>query len=252
MYDGPEGPKPKACASVGYTQAQIETHRGMTAAAAECQCGTGAMQGGTCVSVAEGYVTTDCSGSVAMIPQCGSTSAYTKIKVPTPVLDGGPCTYANPSKTLPDASFAAVYVACGLPSPIACEGRSDCTKVPAPEVPFTKVCVFKEGDVACESEDYGVRVVTYKKITDTRDCSTCDGKGSGDCTTGYGFNGNQLACQTALTTATATAGTACVTAGGIYLNKLFAPNNVTCTVTDGGKPVGEAKSEEPITICCNK
>lgn len=264
VYDGPEATRPTAC-SAPYTQQEIEAHQGMTAAAAVCSCGAPAFQGAKCTANVLLWSEGTCSMGLPLID--GTATAGTVchaigtfdgntdfIKLSTPTLTRGTCTYpAPPAPRLTAPTFQAINLACGLPQAAACGERAGCTATPAPAAPFSRVCIHQEGDALCPSADYAKRFVAFRKLTDERRCEPCVGVTSdGACGTKWGISPNTAQCVT--DTPMANAGTACVAnpgVGGLINIKAMAPTGITCT-SAGGTPKGAASSSDAVTFCCNE
>ena len=263
VYDGPPGTKPAACPSSNCAQLEVEAHQGMTATAAVCDCGTATVKDAFCSAGVETWSGSGCSGTAIFQGTAksnggcltSSDGASSTLKVTTPTLNRGKCEYPNPTETLQAPTFAKADVACGLPQLGVCEGRSDCTAAPLPEAPFTRVCIHKEGEVACPSADYAHRFVAYKKLVDERGCAACEGTPTGGtCGTKWGRGTNVLSCDVAIAPTTYDAN-ACITNPGnnaLIDIRAMAPTSISCNLTAGGAPTGQAASEEPVTFCCSK
>lgn len=263
-FEGSEAAKPAACPAP-YTQLVAEAHQGVAAGPAACACGAQSLTGAKCEADIELHSTIDCNtavpllaGTVSSDGPCltitNSNGLTDHMIVGTPILTTrGTCSYPNPTKTLPAKTFENVKVACGLPQNAACEGRSDCVASPVPSAPFTRLCIHKDGDEPCPSQDYANRVLAFKAVSDTRDCAGCTGTPSGGaCGGSYGFTSPAGACAT--TAPTTDAILTCRTNPGVGANvngRALAPTGIVCTATGGG-PTGEVTSTEPVTFCCNR
>jgi hypothetical protein len=262
IFQGEEANKPSDCPAP-YTQLLGETHEGLSAAPAQCSCGTASLQGAKCRATIQFWSNSACNGG---LPVSGGAAhsdapctkinegAYGYLKLVTPTLTPGTCSYPNPTKIVPDGTFASVDVACGLPQKAACDGRDDCVASPLPDAPFTRLCIHKDGDESCPSEDYAKRFVAYKQVADTRDCTTCTGTPTGGaCGSRYGFTGQSIDCGVVLAPTTHDVNT-CYPNPGIDANLnagALSPTGITCAPS-GGEPTGAATSDEPVTYCCNR
>lgn len=267
VYDGPPETKPDACPSSGYTELEIEAHQGLSGGAAVCSCGTPTLEGAHCSANVVGWNNASCSGNPitdAVLEGTATTngacveqvSNQSHLKVDPPTLKRGTCTFPDAEATVPPPTVAKVDLACGVPQHAACEARAECLAAPALETPFTRVCIYKDGDVACPSEDYSERFVAHRTIADTRACADCEGTPTGGtCGTKWGFGGSAPAICHALPSGPTTYDTgACVPGGkGKRLDvRAMAPTGVSCTDIMGGTPTGTLESADPVTFCCTK
>lgn len=259
-YDGAPMTKPADCPA-GYTVKEIDAHQNMTAAPAVCDCGTGTVSGRFCSAGISGYASqclggaTDL-GTVTTTQGCFATvvngpAAY---KVAAPVLTAGACSFPNAKTTVPEPAFAKVDVACGLSEVTQCAGRPECIATPAPAQPYGRLCIHKEGEHSCPSADYSVKLVAYKKVADSRACTTCTATPSGTgCATGQWVHRVSMKdCGDTLGVGTKYDANTCNTysgAGTIVDITAWKPGAATCPV-QGGAPSGTASSIEPVTLCC--
>jgi hypothetical protein len=268
IYDGAESGKPTDCPAT-YPTKEIDTaYYKMTSSPATCDCGAAQVSGRTCSASVVAYTSGDCSGLGAKQGTASSTSglclvtldeaptagSYVTYKVATPVLTAGACSFPNAKTTKPALTFEKVEVACGLPQATQCAGRADCVATPVPDQPFTRLCIHRDGDFACPSEDYKQRFVAHKKITDTRECSACTATPvGGACGTKWGTSANQSNCAGMVPPTDKNVDQCYSYPGkGTHVNILsMGPTAPTCTPA-GGVPTGEAKTEEPVTFCCNQ
>lgn len=264
VYDGDPSAKPSACPST-YTQKEVETFQGLSASAAECNCGSPTFTGASCTATVVNYPANGGCVSGTGTPQgtfsqtaSGLRSCFQmlnagSIKVSTADLDAGSCSFATPSTTLPDAGFTAQEMSCGLPQNAACSASAVCVATPVPDAPFTRLCIHQDGDIACPSADYAQRFVASKSFTDTRACSACMGTVSGGtCGTTWGIDGNSAQCQAnapdgSVTGVTCSAGLSI----GTIIGGSIGPAGLDC-LQDGGAPSGSAAATDPVTFCCNK
>lgn len=260
VYDGPSAGKPQACPATQYTQKEVDAKQGVTAAPAACDCGNPTFAGnGVCTANIESYTSTTCGGNPLFVDTLSTGNcknpgfAYAGMKVTAPTLvDAGGCSYPSPTKTLPPPAYASETVACGAPQVTACPSAAKCAATPVPAAPFTRICIHQGGDVPCPSADYAKRFVTYRTLTDARDCTACTGKASGgSCATAWGLVGSQSQCNVN-TTLGNTAGSTCAAnvASTAYFKAGFGVTGSTCTPT-GGSPQGTATLADPVTFCCN-
>jgi hypothetical protein len=189
-YDGAPATKPADCPA-GYSVKEIDAHQNMTPTPAVCECGTGTVSGRFCTATVTGYADL-CLGGVVSLGSgttaqgCFTTvNSATDFKVNSPVLTPGTCSFPNAKTTLPELSFGKVDVACGLSQTTQCADRPECVVTPVPDQPYGRLCIHKEGEFSCPSEDYSVKFVAYKKVDDSRACTACtaDPQGTG-CGTG--------------------------------------------------------------------
>jgi hypothetical protein len=257
VFDGPSAEKPAACPSL-YTQKEVDAHQGMTADPAQCSCGTGVAQSKCTVNV-ESHETENCSvPAEAIVAQgvvpgsaCVRRSNTANLRVAPPTLDRGACVYASATTNLPPPSFAKENVACGLPQTGVCPERSECVATPLPDAPYGRICIHKEGEHSCPSEDFASRFVAYRSIDDARACGECEGTAAGG---GCGGSVSHSTSNTCAGTGTSFQYNTCVsaTAMGVYIDvSKMAPTGVTCTTT-GGAPEGAASSTDAVTFCCNR
>ena len=263
VFDGPADQKPTACPDL-YTQKEVEAHRGMTAKAPECGCGTPSFQGASCTASVSVYGEMTCNPANFAIDVGNVTTAGGCLQVNTGNGQGlrvskgtlttrGTCSFPNPVKNIEPPKFEGVQVSCGLPQVAACEGRDDCVASPLPAAPFTRLCIHKEGHEPCPSADYAVRILASKAVDDTRGCSDCAAPttAGGACGTGWGLNGSN--CTSQIFETGNAAGTACIgyTSGQYVDVRGMSPVGITCETT-GGKPTGAATSKDDVTFCCNR
>lgn len=220
----------------------------MTGDPAACNCGTATFQGSRCASVAVDYFAenTCTSPQVSLGTFAGGDckapgsvpNGNVKFQAPT-LADAGGCTFPNPTKTVPAPSHAAENLSCGNPTPTACPANAKCTVTAVPAAPFTRACIHQDGDNPCPPvAEYQKRLVTYRNVADTRDCSACTGIVSATgCTLAWTKLGSLGQCPQ-LVSYPNTAGTSCVaSANAAVITASAAFNNPTCTTT-GGKPTG--------------
>lgn len=260
-YDGAESGKPKDCPTT-YTEKRVEAHQGMTATPAVCECGAGTVSGRFCSADVITYVAgCNMGGASKQTTLTTTVGCYTTVvsgpafyEVTTPVLTAGTCNFANAKTTLPPPSFQKVDVACGLAQTTACENRADCVAAPFPEQPYGRLCIHKDGEVACPSLDYATRFVSYKKLEDTRACTTCTATPAGaGCGSKWGNRFKIQDCGNALPPANDKDAEGCYAYNGpgtIVDIVSMKPGDATCTAT-GGAASGTASSAEPVTFCCN-
>ena len=255
VYDGPSGTKPAACPAQ-YEVAVLEAHQGLAAAPAVCSCGTPKFEDQTCKTVAEYWNAPECTGFAVKregeypYSKCIGPAAGVQSMRVLPAVYSGTCSFDTPSKTLPPPVFEKTQVACGLAAPAACAGRPECTTTPAPDAPFTRVCIHKDGDHACPSLDYAVRFVSHRGTSDTRDCTPC-GKATAKGTCGTGLSTwDGLDC---------TGVKVAIVANTCYPQTIYvdlngtAPVDPTCEPEPGGnQPTGELAPKDPVTFCCNQ
>jgi len=260
VYDGDPATKPADCPAL-YTQPEVEGHQGLAADPAQCSCGAPAFQGSFCSADVEGWPQAGCNTgtpllegtvtSTACLVSTNGTSAY--VRVATPTITRGTCTYPSAQKTVPSPTFQKANIACGLPQRGTCESRTDCTAAPLPAAPFTRLCIHKTGDESCPSADYANRFVVFTDVSDDRSCDACTGTtANGSCGSAWGKS-NAAACMNG-PAPTDLAANACVGHSGIGMRvniAAMAPTGITCTPT-GGAPIGTATSTAPVTFCCNK
>jgi hypothetical protein len=259
-YDGAHVTKPAACPSE-YTSKEPETHAGMTAADALCGCGSPVVTGRVCTSTVQVFPLSECGGTPKFdgdptTAQCIVTTLTGKsYRISNPTLVPGLCTFPGASTTRPPESFEKAQVACGLTTPTACAGNDKCITTPAPnETTFGRLCIHKDGDVACPSEDYKARIVGYKNVNDTRGCTACAATPQGGaCGTNWGNRADTDTCGTKFAGGDTLLPNTCYSyssAGKVVDIAAMTPSAGTCTPT-GGAPLGKATSIEPVTYCCN-
>lgn len=260
-YDGAESGKPADCAGAGpYTVKEVEAHVGMTAEPATCTCGEAVPAARRCEADIVHWNNSACSsgsllyGTASTAVACtmtgGSAGGY--YSVDNVKLVAGTCTFPNATTTRPPRAFTKVELACGLPQPAACGGRADCTSAPTPGGAFARVCIHKNGDVACPSQDYANRFVAYKRTDDTRACTACAATPTGgSCGTAW-TTANAAQCGAVFLPADKAAGTCYPYPGPVHVSIAgMQPSPPTCTPS-GGAPTGTVTSSEPVTFCCNQ
>ncbi len=260
-YDGAESGKPTDCPAT-YDQKEVEAHVGMTAPAATCDCGTAVVTGRKCVADVVLFSQAGCNGTPTLEGTASSgtgclttvTSGKPAYRVETPTLVPGACTFPNAKTTLPPPTFDKVQVSCGAAQAKACETRADCVATPAPAQPFTRLCIHKDGDVPCPSQDYAKRFVAHKKVDDTRACTACTATPTGgSCGTSWGNRASAAMCVNVPAPNDKTVNT-CYSypgVGTVVDIGATGPSSATCTPA-GGAPSGTATSEDPVTFCCNR
>ncbi|MEO8800991.1 MAG: hypothetical protein ABI551_24070 [Polyangiaceae bacterium] len=259
LYDGPSATAPTACPPT-YIQKEIDAFQDVTAAAAQCSCGTPAFNGAICTTPIVTHVETGCTAlgllqaDLTNAASCVTLQNSGHLEVPTPTLTTrGTCSFPTATTTLQDAGIGTVDLACGLPQNAICADAPACVATPVPDAPFTRLCIHHEGDVACPSVDYAKRIVAHTGLSDTRSCSACEGSTSGGgCGNKWGIAASMGACMASppsdLTTGT------CTTASygiGAVVGVSIAPSGITC-LGDGGAPAGAVTTTDPVTFCCNK
>lgn len=254
VYDGAPDAKPATCPAE-YGVAELEAHQGVASAPAVCSCGTATFADAKCMTMVEYWSTGKCGGFSLLnqgsfpFSQCiGPQAGLESMRVRPPVYSAT-CTFDSPSKTLPPPSFEKTQVACGLATTTACSGRPECTSTPAPGAPFSRVCIRKDGEHACPSADYAIRVLSYRGTVDTRDCTPC-GAGTAKATCGTTLMGwSGLDC---------TGDPIPTVVGTCYEDRHYVdlkdtgPVNPTCEPEEGGNhPTGEIAPKDPVTFCCS-
>ncbi len=255
VYDGAPASKPGACPSQ-YAVSELEAHQGLMPTPAVCSCGAAKFETSTCNTVVELWTEALCSGFASTregafpFSKCiGAGVAYETMRV-LPAVYAGTCSFETPAKTIPPPVFEKVQVACGREAPAACAGRPECTSAPAPDAPFSRVCIRREGEHACPSADYAVRLVSHHGVSDSRDCTPC-GKGVAKGTCGTA--------PTAWNASDCTGTAMPITVNTCYSEMYWVdlngagPMNATCEPEPGGnEPTGELASADPVTFCCNQ
>jgi hypothetical protein len=252
---------------------EVESHRDMMAAPAECTCAAGTNSGAKCTSNARIYTvssatcTTKAGFNVVTVDSNGCSSAVgasaTDVIVLAPAFTQGTCSYKAPSVTKPAPTYGKETISCGLPQSAAtCENRADCVATPIPEAPFTRLCIHKTGDELCPSADYAVRFLTYKNVDDTRACNAdCAGTPTGGiCGTKWGFSaagggGDCIAASPDPPPSAYTTSSSCVDAPSstaVINGRALAPTGMSCLLSKAATPNGAVTSIEPVTFCCNK
>lgn len=261
VYDGAEAGKPTACPSP-YTALEVDAHQNMTAPLS-CSCGTPTFAGQKCTTNVVWWASAGCpAGEFGVVngitnpgAVCSSNDStnYKSVVVEKPLPEKGTCSFPSPAFDIPAPAFEKVDVACGLPQAAACEARADCVATPVPEQPFTRLCIYKDGDEPCPSLDYTARFLAHKKVEDDRACSPCsDPVADATCTDTFGFSAPGACGVTAPTDRIANGACLASPGAGQRVNGgAIQITNATCT-TNGGKPSGSAKSSDPVTFCCNK
>ena len=256
VYDGPFAAHPPACPAA-YGRLDLTAHGGVDAGSAICTCGTAAPVV-TCTVVVSRSAAPDCSNPSTATLTLGPTKgaicigegATSFLRVSTPVLDAG-CVFPDASTVKPPPSYARSSVACGIVAEVACPSRADCTTTQPPDAPFGQICIHTAGDVACPSADYSHKLVAYRGLADTRDCSKCAAApsavscGTSFLTSGDGCDGGTASSTFDTCFARTMVGSVSIDPGGLR------PQQGTCGATTGGQPAGAAQSTGPVTFCCN-
>jgi hypothetical protein len=261
VYDDIESTKPAACPSA-YPEKEVDAHQGMTAAPATCDCGTATLSDRKCTSTVLTFSDGACTmgqQAIGKVSGCFVTGSDIGIRyqVTTGSLNAGTCSYPNAKTTLPAPAFTKVDVACGRTTIDVCPTKAECVVAPAPEAPYGRLCIYKDGQAACPSLDYAKRFVAFTKITETRACTACSGTASGGaCGTNWGNQASSLQCPSISPPTDKVAG-----AGGCYVYNgagtvidtgAMQPSGGTCTTT-GGAATGTAVTDtaSAVTFCCN-
>jgi hypothetical protein len=261
-YDGADSSKPTDCPASSYTQREIDSHVGMNGLPAVCDCGAVVLLNAKCTASIASFSDPGCTPPGILQGQASSTARCTATldnngshyKVTLQAFNAGSCTFPNATVTLPPPTFSKVELACGLAQPTACGPRADCVTTPAPAAPFTRLCIHKDGNVSCPAQDYSVRFLAYKKITDNRTCTACTATATGgSCGTAWGNQGTMAGCLSPVPPNDKVLGTCYPYPGAGTLVDIGAtgPFNVMCPRT-GGEPSGTADDGEPVTFCCNQ
>lgn len=226
----------------------------MTAPSAVCSCGDPAFVDQKCSVSVEQWSTSACSGGAlgkveGTVPgntclEKRGSGAYIKF---LPGVFSATCSFPSPATTRPDPTYERLNVACGLPQVGSCSGRPDCTATPLPDAPFGRLCIHKDGDVACPSEDYAARFLAYRGVVDERSCTPCTGKARGTCGTSPKVSSSDI-CMTGNVDAQVGA---CQTAGQFLNIAGMGVASAACEA-QGGAPAGQATDKDPITFCCNR
>ncbi|HEY8074113.1 MAG TPA: hypothetical protein VIF62_08390, partial [Labilithrix sp.] len=261
VYDGAGDGKPAACLAP-YTNQELDTFVGLTAAPATCNCGAAIVMGRKCTASIASFSNGTCTsiptleGSGSNVSGCASVnSGNPYFKVQTPVLVPGTCSFPNAMSSKPDPTFDKRELACGLAQVTACASRADCVGTPALPGVFNRICIHKDGDVSCPAQDYAQRFVAYKiqALADTRACSPCAATPTGGaCGTSWGLSGNVSECMSAFPPTDHAVGTCYGTSPSMLVNlAAIGPSDGTCTPA-GGTPTGSATASDPVTYCCNR
>ncbi len=227
----------------------------MIAPPAVCSCGEPAFADQKCSVTVENWSTSACSGAAppgkaeGTVPgntcfEKRGTGAYIKF---LPGVFSATCSFPSPTTTRPDPTYDRLNVACGLPQVGSCSGRPDCTATPLPEAPFGRLCIHKDGDVACPSEDYAARFLAYRGVVDERSCTPCTGKARGTCGTSPKVSSSDI-CASGNVDAQVGA---CQTAGSFLNIAGMGVVSAACEA-QGGAPAGQVTDKDPITFCCNR
>jgi hypothetical protein len=234
---------------------------------ATCSCGTPQAEGVTCSAIVRYYDNSACNTATALPVNDGSVTTgackavwssgsfpshtFMNLQALSPNTTGARCTFPSATNAVPALKPKTVQLACSVPAPAACVGRSDCVETPPASAPFERLCIYKAGLEQCPSADYPHAIVAYKSIEDTRECSPCGANLSpGSCTGQWGFSTSAQCAAQSLTGKVA--GTCYTKQVGAQININALGPNASCTFTGGGEARGEVSSAEPITFCCNR
>lgn len=257
VYDGAPAEKPAACPPQ-YDVAELETYQGLAPTPAVCSCGTPTFESkAPCKTVVEYWSEPACKGfsvtsdgSYPFTKCIGPSVGFDAMFVHPPVYENT-CSFGTPSKTLPPPVFDKTQVVCGLAAPAACSDRPECTGAPTPDGPFARMCIYKDGESACPSQDYAVRFVAHRGTTDDRDCTPCgEGTATGTCgnTITSWTGGDCTGMEVPMTT-----GTCSEDLRYVDLTKGTDVVSATCEPEPGGnQPTGALALKDPVTFCCNQ
>ncbi|MDI1484374.1 hypothetical protein QHF84_47700 [Polyangium sp. y55x31] len=138
-----------------------------------------------------------------------------------------------------------------------CGSGAKCAPAPTPPPEF-RVCVYKEGDVPCEGENYTDRLVIYSGFEDKRGCTTCECtpevEGSMCTATASIYKDDACVDPLLLGYPISSLKEACfdLPAGSALGSKSISNvtyHSGTCQPT-GGEPIGQVEALRPSTICC--
>lgn len=253
VYDGAPRPSPPPCGGV-YTLAEVvrfglgETEEGT------CGCSSSTPENAGCAVELSYWPSNDCSGPPSVSTFLGNApcrgvsglgnSRRASLATPT-----GSCSTPTVKSTTPPPNLQREVASCGLSQAASCPERPDCTATPLPlPEPFNRLCIHRDGDVACPHPDYAVRSVVYE-VVDTREC-TCKTELEVDCASaGLGVHPTSE-CSSA-PPPRLTAGE-CHMGNGVFLKPVPSPlaSPTKCVVT--AEKTGAVTGAAPVTFCCSK
>ena len=175
---GWEGPvvltKPAGSCGAGFDVEIMAGETDHAGAPVTCDCECGAAAGSVCTSATvTRFGQADCMGAYpamevsACTNVAGNAVSWTAVATPT----GGSCV-ANDLIETPAATWNDRKL-CGMGSPSACE-EGICAPVPGAGLE-PRLCIYEEGDVACDAEQFPNKVVLYTggHVDDRRCDATC-------------------------------------------------------------------------------
>jgi hypothetical protein len=186
----------------------------------------------------------------------GDESANSEAVLPEP--GTGACDAQGGEPTVAPAEWSEQVRVCGGGTGSEACGAGTC--VPAPISPFAQgICIWRDGERDCPSEDYPARSVVYGSLDDQRGCSpcTCDDPTGAECEAFIELHYNE-SCQN-LIGIIEDPGVSCFDMSNNGAS--YAPRAGKLIVSDvtggscdpgGGDPVGEAVPSDALTICCTQ
>jgi hypothetical protein len=262
VYDGDEATRPAGCPNV-YTLAEVTAHDAITVPDAVCKCGSVTYTNHFCNVEIRDYSNGSCSGTPGVQqlktsgPRCTTFTVQPAAVLVKSNWDGGTCTYGPGTTVLPPPTFGHATVSCGLPQVGACTDRADCIASPPPDAPFTRLCIHAPGDLACPSEDYAKKILSYAAVKEARTCADCSEAGVMTLTCGNFFS-RASSCPGDVPTIVgvpiaANNGSSCQPINQIDVDiQGLGPTDAGCSPKVPAKPLGTATLDSPVTFCCNR
>lgn len=177
---------------------------------------------------------------------CPATN--TEAKITTPAAPTAGACAPSAGEVVAPARWTGSARLCEPPPSVP--GTCPPEKVPTPATgaPYqTNYCVYSTGTALCPVA-YPVQRLYHARLTDTRKCACTCGAPTGVSCGGTVIGYDNVGCGGSKKTVTSS----CVGMGNTSVIVLegSAPSGGSCPT--GGGPTGEAKAEDPVTVCCRR
>lgn len=288
LYDGTA--PPNCLQSGGYPTQKQAAKSGLDGGNAQCPtCSCGSPTGVSCSADLVFFSASDCgagscwgngagcgasaitatSGQCKQVAFCHLDGGATKPAgaLFTNLVGSGTCASSSAGqKQVPTPTWKNSVLACG-DAPTTGKGCGSSMCLPKPAAPFSEICIYKVGDVACTAP-FTTKKLVHQNFQDDRDCSACScGSLSGVTCSGASveFYTNDF-CTAGLQTTTSALQCAAIGTDPDPAPPLAQCNNLGADTRSaklvatpsgggncppaGGKVTGAATPTDPITFCC--